>query len=245
MKKAAFYLVMALFSTALVAVEASKLRIDCTDEDTMQKTIMNIMMNLDDSMQKQFAAALATIGVAGMQNPDLTEPARIKNMLDGKNADEVIALSRRMAPNIRSNTRIIDGSSKESFSRTMGEIMVSLDVEKQSKFSEAIALLMYESQKKGETHLDLAKRLDGKNADEVIALAFNKGVPIPKNYEEIRVFELSAVSKSEAEKIHGGKIDDNPAIPAEEAPKKANLLLPRRSCLPRIYRFSFNMLYFK
>lgn len=221
MKKAAFYLVMALFSTALVAVEASKLRIDCTDEDTMQKTIMNIMMNLDDSMQKQFAAALATIGVAGMQNPDLTEPARIKNMLDGKNADEVIALSRRMAPNIRSNTRIIDGSSKESFSRTMGEIMVSLDVEKQSKFSEAIALLMYESQKKGETHLDLAKRLDGKNADEVIALAFNKGVPIPKNYEEIREFELSAVSKSEAEKIHGGKIDDNPAIPAEKAPKKS------------------------
>ena len=212
---------MALFSTALVAVEASKLRIDCTDEDTMQKTIMNIMMNLDDSMQKQFAAALATIGVAGMQNPDLTEPARIKIMLDGKNADEVIALSRRMAPNIRSNTRIIDGSSKESFSRTMGEIMVSLDVEKQSKFSEAIALLMYESQKKGETHLDLAKRLDGKNADEVIALAFNKGVPIPKNYEEIREFELSAVSKSEAEKIHGGKIDDNPAIPAEKAPKKS------------------------
>lgn len=212
---------MALFSTALVAVEASKLRIDCTDEDTMQKTIMNIMMNLDDSMQKQFAAALATIGVAGMQNPDLTEPARIKNMLDGKNADEVIALSRRMAPNIRSNTRIIDGSSKESFSRTMGEIMVSLDVEKQSKFSEAIALLMYESQKKGETHLDLAKRLDGKNADEVIALAFNKGVPIPKNYEEIREFELSAVSKSEAEKIHCGKIDDNPAIPAEKAPKKS------------------------
>ena len=212
---------MALFSTALVAVEASKLRIDCTDEDTMQKTIMNIMMNLDDSMQKQFAAALATIGVAGMQNPDLTEPARIKNMLDGKNADEVIALSRRMAPNIRSNTRIIDGSSKESFSRTMGEIMVSLDVEKQSKFSEAIALLMYESQKKGETHLDLAKRLDGKNADEVIALAFNKGVPIPKNYEEIREFEFSAVSKSEAEKIHGGKIDDNPAIPAEKAPKKS------------------------
>ncbi len=221
MKKAAFYLIMALFSTALVAVEASKLRIDCTDEDTMQKTIMNIMMNLDDSMQKQFAAALATIGVAGMQNPDLTEPARIKNMLDGKNADEVIALSRRMAPNIRSNTRIIDGSSKESFSRTMGEIMVSLDVEKQSKFSEAIALLMYESQKKGETHLDLAKRLDGKNADEVIALAFNKGVPIPKNYEEIREFELSAVSKSDAEKIHGGKIDDNPAIPAEKAPKKS------------------------
>ena len=221
MKKAAFYLIMALFSTALVAVEASKLRIDCTDEDTMQKTIMNIMMNLDDSMQKQFAAALATIGVAGMQNPDLTEPARIKNMLDGKNADEVIALSRRMAPNIRSNTRIIDGSSKESFSRTMGEIMVSLDVEKQSNFSEAIALLMYESQKKGETHLDLAKRLDGKNADEVIALAFNKGVPIPKNYEEIREFELSAVSKSEAEKIHGGKIDDNPAIPAEKAPKKS------------------------
>ena len=212
---------MALFSTALVAVEASKLRIDCTDEDTMQKTIMNIMMNLDDSMQKQFAAALATIGVAGMQNPDLTEPARIKNMLDGKNADEVIALSRRMAPNIRSNTRIIDGSSIESFSRTMGEIMVSLDVEKQSKFSEAIALLMYESQKKGETHLDLAKRLDGKNADEVIALAFNKGVPIPKNYEEIKEFELSAVSKSEAEKIHGGKIDDNPAIPAEKAPKKS------------------------
>ena len=212
---------MALFSTALVAVEASKLRIDCTDEDTMQKTIMNIMMNLDDAMQKQFAAALATIGVAGMQNPDLTEPARIKNMLDGKNADEVIALSRRMAPNIRSNTRIIYGYSKESFSRTMGEIMVSLDVEKQSKFSEAIALLMYESQKKGETHLDLAKRLDGKNADEVIALAFNKGVPIPKNYEEIREFELSAVSKSEAEKIHGGKIDDNPAIPAEKAPKKS------------------------
>ena len=212
---------MALFSTALVAVEASKLRIDCTDEDTMQKTIMKIMMNLDDSMQKQFAAALATIGVAGMQNPDLTEPARIKNILDGKNADEVIALSRRMAPNIRSNTRIIDGSSKESFSRTMGEIMVSLDVEKQSKFSEAIALLMYESQKKGETHLDLAKRLDGKNADEVIALAFNKGVPIPKNYEEISEFELSAVSKSEAEKIHGGKIDDNPAIPAEKAPKKS------------------------
>ena len=218
MKKAAIYLVIALASGVLNAVEASKLRIDCTDEDTMQKTIMNIMMNLDDSMQKQFASALATIGVAGMQNPDLTEPAKIRKMLDGKNADEVIALSRRMAPNIRSNTRIIDGSSKESFSRTMGEIMVALDVEKQSKFSEAIALLMYESQKKGETHLELAKRLDGKNADEVIALAFNKGVPLPKNYEEIREFELSTVSHSEAEKIHGGKIDESPPASAQKKP---------------------------
>ncbi len=218
MKKAAIYLVIALASGLLNAVEASKLRIDCTDEDTMQKTIMNIMMNLDDSMQKQFASALATIGVAGMQNPDLTEPAKIRKMLDGKNADEVIALSRRMAPNIRSNTRIIDGSSKESFSRTMGEIMVALDVEKQSKFSEAIALLMYESQKKGETHLELAKRLDGKNADEVIALAFNKGVPLPKNYEEIREFELSTVSHSEAEKIHGGKIDESPPASAQKKP---------------------------
>ena len=218
MKKAAIYLVIALASGLLNAVEASKLRIDCTDEDTMQKTIMNIMMNLDDSMQKQFASALATIGVAGMQNPDLTEPAKIRKMLDGKNADEVIALSRRMAPNIRSNTRIIDGSSKESFSRTMGEIMVALDVEKQSKFSAAIALLMYESQKKGETHLELAKRLDGKNADEVIALAFNKGVPLPKNYEEIREFELSTVSHSEAEKIHGGKIDESPPASAQKKP---------------------------
>ena len=140
MKKAAIYLVIALASGLLNAVEASKLRIDCTDEDTMQKTIMNIMMNLDDSMQKQFASALATIGVAGMQNPDLTEPAKIRKMLDGK------------------------------------------------------------------------------NADEVIALAFNKGVPLPKNYEEIREFELSTVSHSEAEKIHGGKIDESPPASAQKKP---------------------------
>ena len=38
---------MALFSTALVAVEASKLRIDCTDEDTMQKTIMDADISLE------------------------------------------------------------------------------------------------------------------------------------------------------------------------------------------------------
>ena len=59
---------------------------------------------------------------------------------------------------------------------------------------------------------------NGKNADEVIALAFNKGVPLPKNYEEIREFELSTVSHSEAEKIHGGKIDESPPASAQKKP---------------------------
>ena len=69
----------------------------------------------------------------------------MKEAIDGKTAEEIIAISRKLFPGIKQNTRIIDGSSREAFGRSVAELLITLPEDKQTAFSEAVAKIMYDN----------------------------------------------------------------------------------------------------
>jgi len=220
MKKVSFYTLIFLFAASVFAMTAAKLRLDCSDDKKMQESVIAIIMSLDENTQQQFIAAMATIGVSGMQNPYATKPEGIKEMLNGKTADEIIALARKMAPNLRGNKFIVDAKDMQTFGKSVGEIMLSLEGKKRDDFSEAVAKLMYESQQKKEKPEELLKKLDGKTADEIISLAMGGEVPLSTGVETIKQYQLDEVTKAQAEEILQKKIEtkEEPSLQPSLAP---------------------------
>lgn len=204
----------ALMSAARAGGEAAnpppaELRLDASDAKKMQDSFMKMLSSLDGATQQKFAAAMATIGVYYMQNAGRGGNAEMGKAIDGKTADEIIALSRRLFPGIKQNTKIIDGSSRDSFGRSIAEILVSLPPEKQTAFSEAVAKVMYDNQKAEKKEEETMKRLDGKTADEVIELATgistpfdNPSISTPKNYtlREMTKEEIGRLKRPDAGK---------------------------------------------
>ncbi len=187
----------------------AELRLDASDAKKMQDSFMKMLSSLDGATQQKFAAAMATIGVYYMQNAGRGGNAEMGKAIDGKTADEIIALSRRLFPGIKQNTKIIDGSSRDSFGRSIAEILVSLPPEKQTAFSEAVAKVMYDNQKAEKKEEETMKRLDGKTADEVIELATgistpfdNPSISTPQNYtlREMTKEEIGRLKRPDAGK---------------------------------------------
>lgn len=167
----------------------AELRLDASDAKKMQDSFMKMLSSLDGAMQQKFAAAMATIGVYYMQDARRGGNEGMGKAIDGKTADEIVALSRRLFPGIKQNTKIIDGSSRDSFGRSVAEILVSLPPDRQTAFSEAVAKVMYDNRKAEKSEEETMKRLDGKNAEEVIELATGISTPFdnpsastPKDY---------------------------------------------------------------
>lgn len=188
---------------------AAELHLDASDAKKMQDSFMKMLSSLDGAMQQKFAAAMATIGVYYMQDVRRGGNAEMGKAIDGKTAEEIIALSRRLFPGIKQNTKIIDGSSRDSFGRSVAEILVSLPPEKQAAFSEAVAKVMYDNQKAGKKEEETMKRLDGKTAEETIELATgistpfdNPSVSTPKDYtlREMTKEEIGRLKRSGADK---------------------------------------------
>ena len=188
---------------------AAELRLDASDAKKMQDSFMKMLSSLDGATQQKFAAAMATIGVYYMQDVRRGGNAEMGKAIDGKTAEEIIALSRRLFPGIKQNTKIIDGSSRDSFGRSVAEILVSLPPEKQAAFSEAVAKVMYDNQKAGKKEEETMKRLDGKTAEETIAPATeistpfdNPSVSTPKDYtlREMTKEEIGRLKRPGADK---------------------------------------------
>ena len=110
----------------------AELRLDASDAKKMQDSFMKMLSSLDGATQQKFAAAMATIGVYYMLDVRRGGNAEMGKAIDGKTAEEIIALSRRLFPGIKQNTKIIDGSSRDSFGRSVAEILVSQPPEKQA-----------------------------------------------------------------------------------------------------------------
>ena len=158
--------------------DASVPRLDASSQERLQQSFADMLLSIsDDFKQQAFAGAMATIGVVFAQNPDELGSTSMLELLDGRNADEIIAISRKLTPQIRQNTMAVDGSNAENFGKSIGGIMVSLPVEKQGEFSEAIAKLMYEAKQKGEADTSIARKLDGKTAQEIIDMAAKIELP--------------------------------------------------------------------
>ncbi len=186
-------------------------RLDASSPERLQQSFADMLLSIDDDFKQQaFAGAMAAIGVVLAQNPNETGDTDMLELLDGRSAEEIMAISRELTPQIRNRKNAtIDGSSAENFGKSVGGIMVSLPVEKQGEFSEAIAKLMYEAKQKGEPDASIERKLDGKTAQEVVDMAANVDLP----------FKI------------GGKISpDNVEVssPSDEDFKKFNIKPPEK-----------------
>lgn len=172
-------------------------RIDASNEDTFQQSFFEALMALDDAMQEKFSAGMTTIGVMLSSHAD---PQLVREVYHNKTPDEIIAISRRLAPSVKDNTLIVDGSDINEFGKSVGKIMVNLEPDKQMVFSEALAKFMHGSDK--DNHEKLLKTLDGKTADEIIKMASTVQVPfdiMSAQNKAKREVEIESVSKEEAE----------------------------------------------
>ena len=192
-----------------VEAPGAPMRIDASDPKKLQDSFMKILSSLDGNTQQKFAAAMATIGVYYMQDARNNKEG-MKEAIDGKTAEEIIAISRKLFPGIKQNTRIIDGSSREAFGRSVAELLITLPEDKQTAFSEAVAKIMYDNKKAGKNEDDVMKRLDGKTAEEVVELATgistpfdNPAIQTPKDYT------LRKMTEEEVKRIRRTKTPGN------------------------------------
>lgn len=192
-----------------VEAPGAPMRIDASDPKKLQDSFMKILSSLDGNTQQKFAAAMATIGVYYMQDARNNKEG-MKEAIDGKTAEEIIAISRKLFPGIKQNTRIIDGSSRESFGRSVAELLITLPEDKQTAFSEAVAKIMYDNKKAGKNEDEIMKRLDGKTAEEVVELATgistpfdNPAIQTPKDYT------LRKMTEEEVKRIRRTKTPGN------------------------------------
>ena len=197
-------------TSSAVNTQAGELRLDASDAKKMQDSFIKMLSSLDSGAQQNFAAAMATIGVYYMQDASHGGNEAMKRAIENKTADEIIALSRKLFPNIKQNTKIIDGSSADKFGRSVAEILISLPPEKQTQFSEAIAKFMYDAQKAKQSEDTIMKKLDGKTASEVVALATGISTPFdnpmattPKDYS------MRKMTEDEIKKIRRKKDADD------------------------------------
>lgn len=190
-------------------VPGAPMRIDASDPKKLQDSFMKMLSSLDGNTQQKFAAAMATIGVYYMQDARNSKEG-MKEAIDGKTAEEIIAISRKLFPGIKQNTRIIDGSSREAFGRSVAELLITLPEDKQTAFSEAVAKIMYDNKKAGKNEDEIMKRLDGKTAEEVVELATgistpfdNPAIQTPKDYT------LRKMTEEEVKRIRRTKTPGN------------------------------------
>jgi len=205
-----------LFLQCLFATNKETLRLDASNEEKMQQSFFKILMSLDDSQQQKFASAMATIGVM-LQQEDGARFGNLKDLINGKTADEIIATARRMTPYIKQHSKIIDGSSTDSMGKSISHILISLPEEKQPQFSEAIAKLMFEAKKNKEDESVLRKRLDGKTGEEVIELARKIDLPFSINQSSQKEYQIAPLSEQEKKQLNIPKQKPEPQKSYEES----------------------------
>ena len=152
-----------VFAGSILEGTAKKevLRLDASSEEKMQQSFFKMLMALDDTDQQKFSSAMAIIGVMMQQRDGETKFGKLKDILDGKTADEIIATARRMTPYIKQHSKILDGSTPEKFGKSISLVMISLPEDLQPAFSEAIAKLMFDAKqnKEDKKKMDEIKKL--------------------------------------------------------------------------------------
>ena len=195
-----------VFAGSILEGTAKKeeLRLDASSEEKMQQSFFKMLMALDDTDQQKFSSAMAIIGVMMQQRDGETKFGKLKDILDGKTADEIIATARRMTPYIKQHSKILDGSTPEKFGKSISLVMISLPEDLQPAFSEAIAKLMFDAKQNKEDESVLRKKLDGKNGEEVIAMASKIDLPFdpaPKSGTQ-KEYSIAPLTEAEREKMN-------------------------------------------
>lgn len=190
---------------------AHSMRIDASDPQKLQESYVNLLLALDDATQQSFAQAMAILGVVLSENPALGGDRKMKEILDGKTADEIIAAARRLTPYIGKHSDIVNAKDKAQFSASIGKVLVGLDAKKQAQFSEAVAKILYDAEKKKTPEADLMRRLDGKTADEIIKMAGDIDLPFDtsSNFKEFKIAPITGKERTKIESNNAEKYGKN------------------------------------
>ncbi len=168
------FLTTLLLSTSVIFAQV---RIDASSQETLQKSYAQMIESLDIDKQQKFALAMTIIGVAMSQRPDLGGSAKVMEIINGKTADEIIAESKKLTAFTQVNQTVVKANTSKEFSESVGKILITLPEEKRADFSEAVAKLMYEMEQKKIPEAEFLKRVNGKDADEIIEIG--KKIDLP------------------------------------------------------------------
>lgn len=224
MKRTAITLVCILYITAYIFADTTK-KIDASSNEKLQETFIALMTSIEsDDKQQKFASAMATIGVVlSQQYSESAAHKKYVELVDGKTADEIIETAKKMTPQIRGTIVKIDGTSAESFNKSVGRMLLGISLDKQRKFSSALARIMYDAEQTKKDETQVAKMLHGKTVDEVIEFARPIKSPFPS--DENQEFYLSPLTKEELKA--GGIIPKDEEKKREERESFSKSLVPR------------------
>ncbi len=176
-------------------------KIDTSSNEKLQESYFEVIMSLNEQQQQKFASSMAAIGVIFAQKYG-EEAAHKKyiELVNGKTAEQIIEIADSMLPDIKGISDRINGKSLEAFNASVGQILITLPLNKQTAFSTAIAKIMYDAEKKKKSKEDMAKSIDGLTATDVIAFAKTIDAPFPDaDDSEIK---LSPMTKEEMKKYN-------------------------------------------
>lgn len=181
---------------------ATVIRIDASSPEKLQASYEKMIVSLDDEMQQKFALAMTTIGVVMSQRADLGGSQKIMEIINGKTALEIIAESKKLTGYIRKSEKIVRAEDSATFSKSIGNMLLSLPDEKRNDFSEAVAKLMYDRENRKIPESDFLKKVNGKSADEIIEIAKDIEVPFTIAKKNVKKeYKIEKLSDSELEKM--------------------------------------------
>ncbi len=188
-----FALIAVLLFLLTIHLNAAEKTIDTSSNKRLQETYFDIITSLNEHQQQKFASSMASIGVVLSQEYGEEEShKRYIKLVNGKTAEEIIAIADSMLPKIKGISGRINGKSVDKFNASVGQILITLPLDKQRAFSAAIAKIMYDAEKKKKSKEDMAKSIDGLTATDVIAFAKTIDAPfLDADNSEIKLAPLS------------------------------------------------------
>ena len=196
-----FFSFLIIFTWLIAIAQPTEPRIDASTPEKLQSSYAKIIASLDETTQQNFAIAMTTISVVLSQRKDLGGSEKLKEIIDGKTAKEIIAQSRTLTGYVKTNQKFIDASNAKHFSESLGAVLLSLPEAKRADFSEAIAKLMYERERNKTPEADFLKTVDGKNPDEIIEMAKNIDIPfLAGTRRDYRDYSIERLSTEELQK---------------------------------------------
>lgn len=212
MKRILSVILVLLTSTFLHSTEK---KIDASNNEKLQDSFFEVLSSLDSYKQQQFASSMATIGVVLSQKyGEQNAHGEYIKLVNGKTANEIIALAKSMSPQVRGMAKKIDGTSMDAFNKSTGQILITLPLDRQRAFSAALAKIIYDAEKKKIKREEMAKSLDGMNSDEVIAHARSIDAPFPS--DDQTEFTIAPMTKEEMKK-HNLPVKEEKEIPMSQS----------------------------
>ncbi len=191
-----------VFFLLCTSVLANQVRIDASSPEKLQASYAKMITTLDDEMQQKFALAMTTISVVMSQRPDLGGSAKAMEIINGKTADEIITESKKLTSFMRKAEKTLRANTANEFSSAVGNMLLSLPDGKREEFSEAVAKLLYDYEKKQISEADFLKKVNGKTAEEIIDIAKNIEVPFAiLNNNKNKEYKIEKLSDQELEKL--------------------------------------------